>query len=197
MEKHISQANSDRMIFYPALINPRKNQKAIIESIPQVLKACPECKFVFAGAVDDRVYFNTIQRFVEEHGLSPHVEFTGELSTEPLYKLYQDATIFVFPTRYETQGMVLVEAMAFGLPVIASRISPIMDVVSLEEGSALIIDPDNPEEIARAIIRLLQDEPLRNELSAKGRKLASTRFPWSQVAEDMLVMYEELVPSGG
>ncbi len=197
MGKYPRQADPQKIVFYPAVINPRKNQMAIIEGIPQVLKACPECKFIFAGAVDDTAYFNIIQRSVLEHGLSPWVEFPGRLSTEPLYRLYRDATIFVFPTLYESQGVVLVEAMAFGLPVIASRIGPLLDVVSLEEGSALLIDPYNAEEIAQAIIKLLQDEPLRNKLSAKGRKLASSRFPWSRVAEDMLAMYKELVPGKG
>ena len=187
------QENHNRIILYPAIISPRKNQMAIIEGMPRILKACPECKFVFAGAVDDRYYFNNLQRFVLEHVLSPWVEFTGELATEALYQLYRDATILVFPTLYESQGVVLLEAMAFGLPVIASKIGPIVDVVSLEEGSALLIDPGNTEEIARIIIKLLHDESLRDELSAKGRKLASSRFSWSRTAQDMLDIYSELV----
>ena len=192
---HPHKVSSTKIVFYPAVINPRKNQAAIIEGIPQVLKACPDCRFIFAGAIDDRAYFNTIQKSVFDHGLSPWVEFTGELSTEPLYKLYRDVTVFVFPTHYESQGVVLLEAMAFGLPVIASRIGPVLDVVSLEKASALLIDPDNTEEIAEAIIKLLGDESLRNKISAKGRKLASSRFSWSQTAQGMLAMYEELIES--
>ncbi|GAG94441.1 unnamed protein product, partial [marine sediment metagenome] len=125
------------------------------------------------------------------------VEFTGQVSTEQLYRLYHRTTIFVFPTLYESQGVVLVEAMAFGLPVLASKIGPILDVVSLEEGSALLIDPYNTEEIAQAIIKLFHDEALRSELSVKGRKLTSSRFPWSRIAQDMLAMYGELVQGQG
>ncbi len=147
IEHHPRQENGHRTVLCPAVINPRKNQAAVVDSIPRILEACPGCRFVFAGSIDDRTYFDYLQKSVLEHGLSSCVEFTGQLPTEPLYQQYRNATVFVFPTHYESQGKVLIEAMAFGLPVIASRIGPIMDVVSLEEGSAVLVDPDNTEEI--------------------------------------------------
>ena len=187
------QDSGQKTVFYPAIINPRKNQMAVIKSMPQVLEVAPGCRFVFAGSIDDRTYFDHLQEFVLEHGLSASVEFTGQLPTEPLYRCYRNATVFVFPTHYESQGIVLVEAMAFGLPVIASRIGPITDVVSLEEGSAVLINPNNTEELTSAIIKLLQDEPTRVALSARGRKLAASRFSWSHIARDMLAVYQEII----
>jgi len=83
--------------------------------------------------------------------------------------------------------------MAFGLPVIASRIGPIMDVVNLETDSAILVNPDDTEEISSVIIRLLGDESMRTTLSIKGRKLASSRFSWSRIASDMLSVYRELI----
>ncbi len=184
---------SIKAVLYPAKICPRKNQLALVQAIPRVLNAYPDTRFIFAGFIEERSYFDTISKFVAANNLSAYVQFTGELATEPLYKEYQEATVFVFPTLYETQGVVLLEAMAFGLPVVASRIGPIEDVVNLEEGSAILIDPNNPDDIADAIIRLLGDESLRQELSAKGKDLATHRFRWSQIAKETLVLYEKLV----
>ena len=193
IEHHPRQENGHRTVLYPAVINPRKNQMAVVQSIPDVVKAYPECRFVFAGAIDDRAYFGAIQDMVRTHGLSDYMEFTGQLPLETLYQHYRDATALIFPTLYESQGKVLIEAMAFGLPVIASRIGPIMDVVSLEKGSAILIEPDNPEEIAGAITGLLRNECKRAGLSARGRKLASSRFPWSRTARDTLAVYQEII----
>ena len=193
IKHHPRQENGHRTVLCPAIINPRKNQMAVVESIPGVVKECPECRFVFAGAVDDRTYFGDIQRLVFERGLSESVEFTGHLPLAALYQQYRDATALVFPTLYESQGKVLIEAMAFGLPVIASRIGPIQDVVSLQEGSAILVDPHDTEEIARAITGILRDERARNALSARGRELASSRFPWSRTAQETLAVYQDLI----
>jgi len=192
IKHHPRHDNGHRTLLCPAIINPRKNQMVVVESIPDVVKAYPECRFVFAGVIDDRAYYDDIQRLVRERGLSEYVEFTGQLPLETLYQQYRDATAFVFPTLYESQGKVLIEAMAFGLPVIASRIGPIMDVANLEEGSVVLVDPNNTEELSSAIIRLLGDESTRAALSASGRKLASSRFSWSRIASDMLSVYQEL-----
>lgn len=192
IRQHPRNEDGRYTVLCPAVINPRKNQMAVVESIPAVVKTHPRCRFVFAGAIDDRAYYDEIKNVIKERNLSDYVKFTGQLPLEELYQQYRDATALVFPTHYETQGKVLIEAMAFGLPVIASRIGPIMDVVSLEEGSAILVNPDDTEELTSAIIRLLGDESTRVALSARGRKLASSRFSWSRIASDMLAVYEEL-----
>jgi len=192
VERHPRQENGHRTVLCPAIVNPRKNQMAVVAGMPEVVRDCPDCRFVFAGAVDDRAYFRDIQKVIAERGLSDYVEFSGHLPLEALYQQYRDATVVVFPTLYESQGKVLIEAMAFGLPVIASRIGPIEDVVSLREGSAILIDPHDTEEISRSIAGLLRDERMREALSTKGRELASSRFPWSRTARDMLTVYQEI-----
>jgi len=188
-----SQDNHVKVIFCAARIQPRKNQMAVVKAVPAVLAAYPEAKFVFSGPIDDPVYHKAILKFVEDKRLDGRVEFTGAVSQETLYGLYQKATIFVFPTLYEIQPVAIPEAMAFGLPVAASRIGPIEDVVNLEKGCALLFDPDNTGEIAGVLIQLLQDEELRRELSTKGKKLAYEKFTWEESARDMLKIYERMI----
>ena len=184
--------SSKKTVLYVSRVCPRKNQMGVIKAMPKILAEYPETEFKFVGPIEDKAYFKSLQGFIFSRKLSQQVGFAGELSGESLYKEYRDATIFVFPTLYETQGVVLLEAMVAGLPVIASKIGPIEDVVKLEEGSAILIDPNNPDEIADAITRVLEDESLRKELSAKGRKLVSERFRWEQIAEKILKVYGDI-----
>jgi len=186
------QTSHDKVVLCPARICPRKNQLALLKAVPEVLDGYPETRFVFVGPIEDGSYANTLKRFVLDKGLSHAVAFTGEVSREYLYHLYQSATIFVLPTLYETQGLVVIEAMAFGLPVVASRIGPIEDIVRLGEGGAILIDPCSQKEIVSAIIRLLEDEGLRQELSARGKRLVSGRLAWGQIARETLNLYAKL-----
>jgi len=192
-QEHPAQRNGHHTVLCPAIINPRKNQMAVVEGIPDILKMFPRCRFVFAGRVDDRDYFDRIQARLDEHHVGGCVEFTGHLPRETLYRRYLEATVFVFPTLYESQGLVLLEAMAFGLPVIASRIGPIEDVVSLHEGSAVLVDPADTGELGRAIVDLLQDGERRKQLSTHGKELAFSRFSWSRTAQDTLTAYQHVL----
>jgi len=115
-------ASQDKIVFCVARIQPRKNQLAVVKAIPRILHAHPEVKFVFSGPIDDPAYLSLMRKFVEDNQLSEQVEFTGEISGQSLRELYRKASMFVFPTLHEIQPVALLEAMAFGLPVIASRI---------------------------------------------------------------------------
>ncbi|MCL0041198.1 glycosyltransferase [Dehalococcoidia bacterium] len=100
--------------------------------------------------------------------------------------------MFVFPTLYETQGRPVLEAMAFGLPAIVSKIGPIEDIVKLEEGSAILVNPNDPNEIADAILQVLRNQALSRQMSIKGRKLAGN-FDWKTIAEKLGRIYETVL----
>ena len=173
-------------------VSPRKNQFTAGKVIPKVMAAHPEFKFVFVGPTSTGKYLNSIKKFIADNELSPWVEFRGEVSKQELYDLYSEATLFLLPSLAESQGLVLVEAMAFGLPVIASTIEPFVDVVNREEGSAILVDPNDVDGMAAAIIRLLEDSSLRQSMSQKAKRV-SRYFSWEQVASHTLALYKKLV----
>ncbi len=179
------------LIFYPAVITSRKNQLMIIKALPEVLKVYPETEVILTGLIEDQSYYNEIQEFITKYGLS-NITFTGFLTKLEVHKLYQKATVMVFPTLFEMQGIVLVEAMAFGLPVIASKIKVIEDIVNLEKDCAILINPNSSKSIGKAIIKVFSNEDLRNQLSNTGRKLAYSRFSWNKIAEELVKEYEKL-----
>ena len=173
-------------------ISSRKNQFTAVKAIPQVVAVHPEVKFVFAGPIGQVKYFSSIQGFIAENNLSPYVEFKGMVTRQELYNLYSEAILFLFPTTAEVQPTVLMEALAFGLPVISSTIEPIADVMSQEPGSAILVDPYDVDGIAAAIIRVLQDSSLRQAMSQKAQELAQS-FSYEHIAIQTLALYKELV----
>jgi len=192
LSKRAGACHQSNMVLCVGAVNPRKNQFSAVKAIPQVVAAHPEVKFVFAGVIFDRKYFNSIQRFTAENNLSPWVEFKGEITRQELYNLYAEAIVFLFPTTAESRGDVLLEAMAFGLPAVASTIEPIADAVSQKEGSAILVDPYDVDGIAAAIIHLLEDSSLRQSMSQKAKELVQG-FSYEHVAAQTLDLYNQLV----
>jgi len=185
--------HQSNMVLCPASVGARKNQLSAVKAIPQVVAVHPEVKFVFAGGIGQAKYFNSIQSFIAENNLSPWVEFKGEVSRHELYNLYSEAILFLLPTMAEGgSALVLLEALAFGLPVIVSTIEENVDVVSQEEGSAILVDPYDVDGIAAAIIQVLDDSALRQSMSQKAKKLAEN-FSWQHIASQTLAMYNKLV----
>jgi glycosyltransferase involved in cell wall biosynthesis len=154
------------------------------------LAAHPKVQFIFVGPIEDKLYFHKIIELIELRNLSGFVMFTGEIPRKELNALYNKATIFAFPTIAETQGIVLLEAMSYGLPIVASKIGPIMDIVCRFPHSALLVNQDS-ESLAESINKLLDDNALRFELSQNARKVASV-FSWNAVASRVLVLYGQL-----
>jgi glycosyltransferase involved in cell wall biosynthesis len=183
--------HQSNMVLCTGVVQPRKNQLTAVKAISQVIKTHPRVKLVFAGPVAEVKYLASIQRFIAENNLSSHVEFKGEVTRQELYNLYSDAILFLFPTTAEVQPTVLMEALAFGLPVISSTIEPIADVVS-EKGCAILVDPYDVDGIAAAVTRVLDDTSLRQSMSERAKELARS-FSYENIAAQTLALYEKLV----
>ena len=192
MSRRTEPAHQSNTILCVGTVSSRKNQFTAVKAAAKVIATHPETKFVFAGPTAEDKYLDFIKEFVTENELSPWVDFKGEVTKDELYGLYSGATLFLFPSETESQGLVLVEAMAFGCPVVASNIEPFMDVTNREKGSAILVDPHNVGEIAAAIIRVLEDSSLRQSMSQKA-KMVANYYSWEQVATQTLTLYEKLV----
>jgi len=184
--------HQSNIVLCTGVISSRKNQLTAVKVIPQVVATHPEVKFVFAGPVGEAKYFDSIQRFITENDLFRWVEFKGLVTKQELYNLYSDAILFLFPSTAEVQPSTLIEALAFGLPVIASDIGPISDVVSEGKGSAILVDSYDVGGMATAIIRLLENVSLRQTMSQRAKELGQT-FSYEHIAMQTLVLYNQLV----
>jgi glycosyltransferase involved in cell wall biosynthesis len=117
------------------------------------------------------------------------IAMTGSLSPEELDAVYRGAEAFVYPSLYEGFGLPVVEAMARGIPTVASATSSIPEVAG---DAALGVNPRSVRELAKAIETILVDPELAERLSARGRKQAE-RFSWDETARLTLEVYERVM----
>jgi len=176
-----------RFILHVGSLNPRKNIPRLIEAysrLPQDILR--EYQLVIAGKRSwgaDEIFTKVKQLRLEDK-----VVFTGFVEDNDLHLLMSAASLLVFSSLYEGFGIPPLEAMACGVPVVASNTSSIPEVVG---DAALLLNPYNVEEIADAMYRALTDEQLRNELRQKGFERVN-QFSWEKAAKETLVVYNEV-----
>ncbi len=129
-------------------------------------------------------------RLLQKFGVDGLVNFTGRLTKEALAKQYSSAEIAVVPSLYEGFGFPASEAMACGVPVIASSAGALPEVVG---NAGILVPPGEPAPLAEAIKRLSQDKQLQRELGEAGRKRIQQEFSWEQAAKKTVEVYQGLL----
>ena len=117
------------------------------------------------------------------------IVLTGFVPDEDLPALYSGAEMLVYPSHFEGVGLPVLEAMATGIPVITSDASSLPEILG---DAGIAVDPGNEDALAGAMVRLAQDESVREEFQKKGR-LRSREFSWDAAAQKILKIYEEVV----
>ncbi len=180
-----------KYILYFGGFDLRKNVQRIIRAyaaLPARLRA--EYQLVIAGRLHmlGHPLYPDPRPLVRELALGEQIIFTGQIREQDKAPLYSGATVFVFPSLYEGFGMPVLEAMACGAPVIASRLSALPEVVG---DAGVLIDPYSEPAITEAIGELLSDQRQRAALGSRARE-RSRNFSWRQVAEQTVQVYERV-----
>lgn len=149
-----------------------KNVEQLIRSLPGVLDEIPETTLVIVGPGDDRPRLEAV---VASLGLKDQVRFAGRVSDEELQAYYATCDLFVLPSTGEGFGIVYLEAMQHGKACIGARAAAVPEVIE-DEVTGLLVDPEKPEQLSRAIIRLLQDDVLRQRMGEQGRQRFEEKF---------------------
>jgi glycosyltransferase involved in cell wall biosynthesis len=168
-------------------MEPRKNHLSLIKAFHQAQqkKGGPAMLAIAGG--QGWLYEETKQ-LVSELKLEKKVRFLGRVSDLELITLYSMADVFAFPSFAEGFGIPLIEAMACGAPVITSNLSAMPEVVG---DAAILINPHSTDELATAITKVLENEPLRDTLREKGYQRARM-YTWEESALKMLNIYQNL-----
>jgi len=132
--------------------------------------------------------YSSFVRTIEELNLQDKVIFKGYIPDNELELMYLNASLFVFPSLSEGFGLPILEAMSCGIPVITSNYGAMAEVAG---DAALLVDPYNIDEIAKAIYKVLTDQNLRENLIKKGLKQAK-QFSWEKTAKETLKVYKEV-----
>jgi glycosyltransferase involved in cell wall biosynthesis len=181
-------ADDTRYILHVGAESPRKNVEGLIKAFYKLKKVVKGVKLVKAGGSHWQPARSRLLRLISDLNLSRDVIFTNYVSEEELIELYNGAELFVFPSFYEGFGLPVLEAMACGIPVMASNSSSLPEVVG-EDG--LVVDPYNIDALARAMYEVLTNEGLRYDIANAGLKRAK-EFSWEKTAQETVKVYQEL-----
>lgn len=161
----------------------QKGHTVLLDAISKLKTVETNILFAFAG---DGPQLNDLQNKAEMLGVTDRVRFLGVRND--INELLLAADVFVQPSLWEGLSLALLEALLAGLPVIATRVEGVIDVVE-ERSSALLVPPNNAQALAAAIERLLNDGQLREQLGAAGKKRAQTNYS----LDKMCIAYEQLM----
>lgn len=180
------QADRLRLLFLGRL-HPHKGIRELLSACNLLKKDAHNFTLTIAGE-GDGPYVEEMNRDIENFGLSNYVHTVGHVSGEAKDALIEKTDVLVLPSLFESFGNVVVEALAFGVPVIASRSTPWSELE--EKGCGLWVE-NSPESLAKAI-RDIATMPMA-EMGARGRKWIENNFKWSIIAKQMLRHYSELL----
>jgi glycosyltransferase involved in cell wall biosynthesis len=177
-------------ILFVSTIEPRKNVPSLLQALWQLVTCYKEdVRLVLAGGRG--WLFEDAFAVVEELKLDNRVHFVGRVPSEDLLYLYNAAELLAHPAFYEGFGLPPLEAMACGLPVVASNVASLPEVVG---DAGQLIDPHDVDELTVAMWRVLNDTELREQMREKGLQQAG-RFSWEKAARETQEIYRRAYES--
>ncbi|MGP4020844.1 glycosyltransferase family 4 protein [Saccharopolyspora sp. 5N708] len=178
----------------PAAVTPRKGQDLLVEALAQITDLPWTC--TCAGAVRrDPDYVAELRRLIDRSGLTGRVELVGPLSGEQLAAAYAESDLVVLTSRAETYGMVVTEALARGIPVLATAVDAVPETLGrAPDGGVpgLLVPPGDGAAFARALRRWLTEPDLRAELRAAARARRDTLAGWAETTRALADVLETL-----
>ncbi|HJP92798.1 MAG TPA: glycosyltransferase family 4 protein [Pyrinomonadaceae bacterium] len=173
-----------------ARVSPQKGLLYALRSLPAILQRFPSAQLVSVGATTDPAWLEQLQHEATALGVMDHLHLLG--GRRDVIDFLRACDVFIFPSLYEGLGIALIEAMAAACACVASSAGPIPEVVRDGE-DGILVPPANPEAIAAAVCRLLDDESLRLRLGTAASKAALSRFQPQQSADTLTEIYESVL----
>jgi glycosyltransferase involved in cell wall biosynthesis len=196
LDCHCSQARNDsRGVARPPTIGviarlaPQKGHRILFDALPAVLERVPELRVRVVGH-EELSTVAELRAYAASRGVAERVCFEG--FRDDVATVLRELDLFVLPSLWEGFGLVLLEAMAAGRPVVATNVGPIPEVVADGE-TGLLVPPGRPEALAEAIVRVLTDRPLAERLGRAGRARAEREFGLDRMVDRTDALYRQLL----
>lgn len=188
----------DKIVFYIGRFDKRKGIETIVRGVARsLLRGNPHLKLIIGGGSrpgqSDGIERERIEGIVAELGMTDFTTFPGRISDELLPAYYTAADVCVVPSHYEPFGLVAIEAMACGTPVVASDVGGLQFTVVPEE-TGLLTPPKDEVAFGQGIDRILTNPEWRNKLGEAGRRIVESKFSWDGVAYQLSDLYMALIP---
>jgi len=190
---------NDYVIVFVGNFEPHHGIEYLIKSAPLILREFPNTKFLIVG---DGPIKNELVNLVDKLNLSDEIIFTGRIDYEKIPFYINLASVCVAPfirARNEKIGLSplkIYEYLACGKPVIASDIKGAGDLLR-HSNAGIAVKPEDPVELANAIIKLLKDEELRRQMGENGRKVVVNNYSWDHTAKKTIEVFEKILDKKG
>ncbi|MGC8557339.1 MAG: glycosyltransferase, partial [Fervidicoccus sp.] len=139
--------------------------------------------------VGDGSLMNDLKELALQYGINEYIDFLGV--RKDVLELMRESSILVLPSRWEGFGLVLLEAISVGVPIVATKVGGIPEVI--EDGKdGILVEPENPEELSNAIIRLLDNKELRSLVSSNAYEKIKEEYSIEKYTKTLLSLYKEL-----
>jgi glycosyltransferase involved in cell wall biosynthesis len=185
MEKHISGVG-ELALLNVGSFEPVKDQAMLLRAFKWVSEAVPEARLIIAG--QGRLE-NELRSLCQHLNLDERVTFAGEIPHDQLSALYRPAKLFVQSSRHEAQGMAVLEAAMYGVPLVGTAVGAIAD---LSPDAAVAVPVGDEVSLAQAIISLLRDPVRRLHLSRAAQAIVAREYALARTVDRAMMMYEML-----
>ena len=179
-----------RTILVIGSISERKGHLYTIKAFEKVCERIPDAKLIIAGVLADKKYYDTIVNYVASSPYKANIQLHINLPQEELYSLYEKGKVFVLHSQEESQGIVFAEAMAVGLPVVATNVGGVPYVV-IDKKCGLLSNYSDVDSFAKNIEEMLLNTELYNKI-AENNKIEAINYKWSTISNNILELYKQL-----
>ncbi|WP_048152120.1 glycosyltransferase family 4 protein [Thermococcus cleftensis] len=177
-----------RVVLYVSRMSPRKGPHVLLNAFQGVAKRTEDVTLVLVGSGEMLPFLKAQAKFLK---IEDRVRFLGYVDDATLPRLFGAADVFVLPsTTAEAFGIVILEAMASGIPVVATDVGGIPEIVG-ESESGFLVPPGNEPALEEAIQKLLSDEKLAKWFGSNGRRAVEKHYSWRRVSGEIEKAYEE------
>jgi glycosyltransferase involved in cell wall biosynthesis len=182
-------AADDLIVFTISRLVYEKGVHLLVRATPYILSNCPQAHIIIAGKGPERE--NLIKQ-AEQLGVADRVKFIGFVTDEERNQLFEVANCAAFPSLYEPFGIVALEAMALGCPVVVSDVGGLSEVVTHTENGVTVF-PDNPDSVAWGVLHVLSDPGRAQQYARKAYNMVEQNFNWSRIAQLTVDVYRNIL----
>jgi len=178
----------EKIIIFVGGLKSIKGVRYLIEAFKIINQKIPETRLFLVGDGSER---HNLEDIVKKNRLQEKVNFLGKIINEKVSEYMAASDIFVLPSLFETFGIVNLEAMASGLPVVATRVYGIPEVIKDGE-NGFLVDPKSPEQLAEKILFLFKNDELREKISENNKEKAK-KYSWENIVAKLEKIYSEVI----
>lgn len=178
-----------RRLLSVGFLRPDKGHRVVLQALPALIRDFPDLEYRIVGDGSERA---RLEEQCRELGLASHVLFLGSLPHPQAMQEMAECEIFVLPSWNEAFGVVYLEAMAHGRPIIGTAGEGIAEILAQVE-VGLAVPPQNPGAVAGAIRELLGNRERAGAMGGRGRDLVDRQFTWNYNAQKTLEVYQEII----